>query len=150
LNKMTSNNEAQMAPVEQSPKAMRPQASALTDCPDRIFVRDYVIDCNIGVYAEEKGVTQKVRLSVDASMADQVRSHRDEMEEVPSYTDILDAIEDIVAKGHINLVETFAEKIAEYCLRDPRIVSVFVKIEKLERGPVRGVEITRPKPAYDE
>ncbi len=116
--------------------------------PDCIFVRDYVIDCNIGVYAEEKGVTQKVRLSIDAALRSNIRATRDEMEEVPSYTDILDAIEAITSKGHINLVETFAEQIAESCLKDPRIVSVFVCIEKLERGPVRGVEITRPKPEH--
>lgn len=113
--------------------------------PDCIFVRDYVIDCNIGVYAEEKGVTQKVRLTIDAALHSNVRAARDEMEEVPSYTDILDAIEAITSRGHINLVETFAEQIAESCLKDPRIVSVFVRIEKLERGPVRGVEITRRK-----
>ncbi|MCH9766012.1 MAG: dihydroneopterin aldolase [Alphaproteobacteria bacterium] len=116
-----------------------------SDRADCIFVRDYVIDCNIGVYAEEKGVTQKVRLSIDAALSPNVRSKHDEMEEVPSYTDILDAIDAITSKGHINLVETFAEQIAETCLRDPRIVSIFVRVEKLERGPVRGVEITRPK-----
>lgn len=115
------------------------------DQPDCIFVRDYVIDCNIGVYAEEKGVTQKVRLSIDAALHPDVRAKQDEMEEVPSYTDILDAIEKITATGHINLVETFAEQIAELCLEDWRIVSVFVRVEKLERGPVRGVEIVRPK-----
>lgn len=113
--------------------------------PDCIFVRDYVIDCNIGVYAEEKGVTQKVRLTVDAALRSDIVATRDAMEEVPSYTDILDAIGSITERGHINLVETFAEQIAETVLRDERIVSVFVRIEKLERGPVRGVEITRPK-----
>ena len=49
--------------------------------PDCIFVRDYVIDCNIGVYAEEKGVTQKVRLTIDAALRSDVRASRDEMEE---------------------------------------------------------------------
>ncbi|MGQ0672147.1 MAG: dihydroneopterin aldolase [Hyphomicrobium sp.] len=111
--------------------------------PDRIFVRDYVIDCNIGVYAEEKGVTQKVRLTVEASLAPTVRSSRDEMAEVPSYTDLIDAIHAGTENGHINLVETFAERIAARCLQDPRIVSIVVCIEKLERGPVRGVEIVR-------
>ena len=115
--------------------------------PDRIFVRDYVIDANIGVYAEEKGVTQKVRLTVDASLAPHVRSHDDLMSEVPSYTDILDAIADITGRGHINLFETLAERNAAHCLEDQRIASVFVRIEKLERGPVRGVEIKRTRVA---
>ncbi len=116
---------------------------------DSIFVRDYVIDCHIGVYAEEKGVTQKVRLDVHAYLAPSVRSSRDEMVEVPSYTDIIDAIAGITSKGHINLVETLAERICEHLLGDARIATVRVTIEKLERGPVRGVEITRGRLASD-
>ncbi len=114
---------------------------------DCIFVREYVIDCNIGIYAEEKGVTQKVRLSVDAFLAPGVKSTVDEMVEVPSYTDIIDAIGEIILRGHINLVETFAEDIARMMLRDARIGSIFIKIEKLERGPIRGVEIYRTRDA---
>jgi dihydroneopterin aldolase len=112
---------------------------------DRIFISDHVIDCNIGVYAEEKGVTQKVRLSVDAYLADGVRSTVDEMVEVPSYTDIIDAIAAATSHGHINLVETLAEEIAARLLMDQRIAGVRVLIEKLERGPVRGVEIHRTR-----
>lgn len=112
---------------------------------DCIFIRDYIIDCNIGVYAEEKGVTQKIRLSVEAFLASGVRSTRDEMIEVPSYTDILDAIETIKKKGHINLVETFAEQITQLLLVDQRIFSVRVILEKLERGPFRGVQIYRTR-----
>jgi dihydroneopterin aldolase len=112
---------------------------------DSIFVRDYVIDCNIGVYAEEKGVTQKVRLTVHAYLATSVRSSRDEMVEVPSYTDIIDAITHVSSKGHINLVETLAERICETLLKDRRIDAVSVVIEKLERGPVRGVEVHRSR-----
>lgn len=113
---------------------------------DCIFLKDWVIDCNIGVYAEEKGVTQKVRLSVDAYLAPDVRAARDDMDTVPSYTDIIDAVNAITAGGHINLIETFAEAIAEHCLADPRIEALRVRIEKLERGPVRGVEIFRTRP----
>jgi dihydroneopterin aldolase len=112
---------------------------------DRIFVKDWVIDCNIGVYAEEKGVTQKVRLSVDAHLAKHVRAAADDMETVPSYTDIIDAVNAITAGGHINLLETFAEDIAARVLTDARIAAIRVNIEKLERGPVRGVEIFRTR-----
>jgi len=113
---------------------------------DAIFLKDWVIDCNIGVYAEEKGVTQKVRLTVDAYLAPQVRAARDDMDTVPSYTDIIDAVNDITSTGHINLIETFAEAIAERVLKDPRIDAMRIRIEKLERGPVRGVEIYRTRP----
>lgn len=114
---------------------------------DAIFIKDYVIDCHIGVYAEEHGTTQKVRLTVDAFLAHDVQATRDQMAEVPSYTDIIDAIGDISGAGHIELVETFAERICARLLKDKRLSSVRVRIEKLERGPVRGVEITRPRVA---
>lgn len=112
---------------------------------DCIFVRDYVIDCNIGVYAEEKGITQKVRLTVKCYLAANVQARQDEMAEVPSYTDIIDAIAATTSTGHINLVETLAERVAESLLRDRRIATVFVAIEKLERGPLRGIEIARTR-----
>ena len=112
---------------------------------DRIFVRDYVLDIHIGVYEEEQGVTQKVGISVEAEVATTAAARHDEIAEVPSYDDILKGIRQIVGAGHINLVETLAERIADHCLMDHRIVEVRVRIEKLERGPAAvGVEIVRP------
>jgi 7,8-dihydroneopterin aldolase/epimerase/oxygenase len=111
---------------------------------DAIFVRDFIVDCNVGVYAEEQGVTQKVRFSVDARLATDIFSVDDEIVEVPSYADIIDTIVALARGGHINLVETFAERIAAACLADKRIVAVRVVLEKLERGPLRGVDIIRP------
>ena len=111
---------------------------------DTIFVRDFVVDCNVGVYAEEQGVTQKVAFTVEARLAPHIHSVADKMAEVPSYADIIDAIVALARGGHINLVETYAERIAAGCLMDPMIVAVRVRLEKLERGPLRGVEIIRP------
>lgn len=111
---------------------------------DTIFVRDFVVDCNVGVYAEEQGVTQKVRFTVEARLSKDVFSVEDEMAEVPSYADIIDFIIALARGGHIKLVETFAERIAANVLADKRIFAVRVALEKLERGPQRGVEIIRP------
>lgn len=124
---------------------MHAAPSSAAHASDKIFVKDYVKDANIGVYAEEKGVTQQIRLTVDAFLAPGVVSTVDEMVEVPSYTDIIDTIDHIIGRGHINLVETLAEEIATMLLRDQRIGCVRVLVEKLERGPVRGVEISRTR-----
>ncbi|MEQ1713952.1 MAG: dihydroneopterin aldolase [Hyphomicrobium sp.] len=112
---------------------------------DFIFIRDLVLDCNIGVYAEEKGVTQQICFTVEAYLADGVKSIADDIDEVPSYADIIDGIEAIARQGHIELVETFAERIAAHCLADRRIAAVKIRLEKLERGPRRGVEIYRSR-----
>jgi dihydroneopterin aldolase len=120
---------------------------------DRIFVRGLVLPIAVGVYDEEQGVTQKVSFTVEATVATDGGPKGDAIAEVPSYDDLVDAVRAVVADGHINLVETVAERIAERCLADKRIISVLVRVEKLERGPASvGVEIVRPRmpvPAVD-
>jgi len=114
--------------------------------PDRIFVRGLELPIAIGVYDEEQGITQRVRFTIEASVATGVSPKGDDIEEVPSYDDLVKAVKSIVAAGHINLVETLAARIAERCLTDKRIVSVLVRVEKLERGPdAVGVEIVRSR-----
>ncbi|MCH9807892.1 MAG: dihydroneopterin aldolase [Alphaproteobacteria bacterium] len=113
---------------------------------DRIFVRDLILDCHIGVYEEEKGVTQKVGFSIEAAVAPEIASRHDQIAEVPSYDNLVDAVNETLSEGHINLVETMAENIARLILADARIVWVRVRIDKLERGPAAvGVEIVRPR-----
>ena len=55
-------------------------------------------------------------------------------------------MKDVTSEGHINLVETIAERIAAHILADTRIVSVRVRVEKLEFEPAAlGVAIVRPR-----
>jgi len=52
----------------------------------------------------------------------------------------------LTSDGHINLVETLAERIAALCLADARVSSVRVRVEKLdiyEQADSVGVEIER-------
>ncbi|KAB2940494.1 MAG: dihydroneopterin aldolase [Hyphomicrobium sp.] len=114
---------------------------------DRIFVRGLVLPIAIGAYDEERGITQKVGFTIEASVGAGVSPKGDDLNEVPSYDDLVGAVKTVVAAGHINLVETLAARIADRCLDDKRIVSVLVRVEKLERGPdAVGVEIVRPRP----
>jgi 7,8-dihydroneopterin aldolase/epimerase/oxygenase len=113
---------------------------------DRIFVRGLVLPVAIGAYDEERGITQQVRFTIEASVAAGVSPKGDNLDEVPSYDDIIKGVKAIVSGGHVDLVETLAAQIADKCLSDKRIVSVLVRVEKLERGPdAVGVEIVRPR-----
>lgn len=138
--KKTAKTRAQAATFV----SLKSVKSAVREIGDTIFVKDFIVDCNVGVFAEEQGITQKVSFTVEARLAPHIFSAKDKMAEVPSYAGIIDAIVDLARGGHINLVETFAERIAAGCLVDPMIVAVRVRLEKLERGPRRGVEIIRP------
>jgi dihydroneopterin aldolase len=113
---------------------------------DRVFVHDLVLDVEIGVYTHEKGVTQRVRFSVDVDVLPATVALDDNIARAFDYDTIIHGIKDIIAEGHINLVETLAERIAEHCLAHPRASSVHVTIEKLDKEPGSvGVEIVRRK-----
>ncbi len=132
--------------TEMSILAGRLQQRSADDAYDRIFIRDLILDCHIGVYDDEKGVTQKVGFSIEAAVSPEVASRHDQIAEVPSYDNLVEAVHATLAEGHINLVETMAEEIARHILEDSRIVWVRIRIDKLERGPgAVGVEIVRPR-----
>lgn len=109
-----------------------------------VFIRDFVTGANIGAYQHETGAKQKVRINIDMSATE--AGHDDKLDNVVCYDQVITGIKKILAAGHINLVETLAERIAEQVLLDRRIASVRVRVEKLDaiEGAVSvGVEIER-------
>ena len=117
-----------------------------------VFVRDLIVDAHIGVHTHERGTTQKVRINIDLSVPEPSTPLPDELEAVVCYEAIVRRIEAIVSAGHLNLVETLAERIATMCLEEQRVSAVRVRIEKLEAIPSAasvGVEIERLRPAAD-
>ena len=113
---------------------------------DRVFMHDLVLDVEIGVYTHEKGVTQRVRFSVDVDVIPTTVALDDDIDRAFDYDTIIQGIKDLVARGHINLVETLAEDVAMRCLAHPRASAVTVRIEKLDKEPgALGVEIRRGK-----
>ena len=123
-------------------KLARSEAKTL----DRVFMHDLVLDVEIGVYTHEKGVTQRVRFSVDVDVLPATVALDDDIGRAFDYDTIIKGIKEIVALGHINLVETLAEEVASHCLSHPRASAVKVTIEKLDKEPgAVGVEIVRAK-----
>jgi dihydroneopterin aldolase len=69
-----------------------------------------------------------VRINVDLGVEDdgarpisRTGVGRDELTRVVDYEQVANAVRRIVATGHVRLVETLAERIAEACLSDPRV-----------------------------
>lgn len=113
---------------------------------DRIFVHDYVLDVEIGVHHHEKGVTQRVRFSVDVDVMTNPEQLDDDIDRTFDYDVIINGIKSIIARGHINLVETLAEEVAQHVLAHPRAARVTVNIEKLDKDPGSvGVEVVRTR-----
>ncbi|TYO84976.1 dihydroneopterin aldolase [Oceanicella actignis] len=115
---------------------------------DRISVRDLVRAVEIGAFASERGVAQRLRFSVVLEVRPTEAGATDDVDRVISYDTLVEAIDDTLAEGRLNLLETCAERIAARCLRDPRAARVLVRVEKLDRIPgALGVEIVRTRRA---
>jgi len=127
--------------------AAEPVAQGLP--PDRIFLRDHVVEAEIGAFQAERGVRQRVRFTIVADLAarplDDTRA--DDVDSILSYDLLLDAIRAEMEGRRINLLETLAEGIAARVLGHPGVAAVQLSIEKLDRVPgTLGVEITRRRP----
>lgn len=123
---------------------VRAAATSGPDPLDRISVRDYTREVEIGAFQGERGVKQRVRFNVVLEVSRTTAARDDDVDKVISYDSITEAIETQLATERINLLETLAERIAERCLDDRRVIRAFVRIEKLDRIPgTLGIEIVR-------
>jgi dihydroneopterin aldolase len=119
----------------------------------RMFLRDLVVEASIGVHAHEHAAPQRVRINIDLGVEDDGARPlsrqpvgRDELSRVVDYEKLADLVRGIVRAGHVRLVETLAERIAEACLADRRVHLARVRVEKLDIFPdatSAGVEIER-------
>lgn len=118
-----------------------------------VFLRDLLLDAAIGVYASEHGRRQRIRINVDLAVEDdgarplsRAPVGRDALPRVVDYAAVAARVRAIVSAGHVRLVETLAERIAENCLEDPRVAVARVRVEKLDIIPDAasvGVEVER-------
>ncbi|WP_417317431.1 dihydroneopterin aldolase [Emcibacter sp.] len=111
-----------------------------------VFVNDLVIDSFIGIYDHEKESAQKIKISVDLAVEECDHPLKDDINNVLCYENIVKNIETMVSAGHVHLVETLAENIAQMNLQDSRVTTVRVRVEKLQafaNTASVGVEIER-------
>jgi dihydroneopterin aldolase len=150
LRRLSPLTECVVMTEERRRRDASPETARAEQTCDRVFVHDLVLDVEIGVYTHEKGVTQRVRFSVDLDVLPATAAIEDNIERVLDYDMIIGAIKSIVASGHIHLAETLAEEVAAWCLAHPRADRAFVKIEKLDKEPgAVGVEIVRTRPGRE-
>jgi len=114
-----------------------------------VFVRDLVLLGRVGIYDAEKAAPQRVRINLDLAVREDAKPIGDDYAKVVCYEQIVTKVRGIVEDGHVNLVETLAERLAGICLQDPRVRSARVRVEKLDvfaDAVSVGVEIERESP----
>jgi 7,8-dihydroneopterin aldolase/epimerase/oxygenase len=112
----------------------------------RVFVAGFELIGSIGIYEHEKRYEQRIVVSLDLSVRDHYDGNSDRIGDVYDYDEAINTVKRTVAGGHVNLLETLAERIAEGCLANPNVVRVAVRIEKPDILPecrAVGIEIVR-------
>lgn len=120
--------------------------SIMSSEPHHVLINDFIIPCEIGVHPHEKGQKQRVRINLDLQVILPKRPINDILNNVFCYEKIVDKIRNLTRHGHINLVETLAERIADACLTESTCIEASVTVEKLDVFPdiqSVGVKITR-------
>lgn len=114
--------------------------------PDRISLRDHIALADIGAFQQERGQPQRLRFNVAVELLHQPATEADDVDRILSYDRLTEAIATELAAERLDLLETLAERIAGRILAEPQAARVFLRIEKLDRGPgALGVEIVRSR-----
>jgi len=122
--------------------------TALAHCR-RLFLKNFIINMNIGVHEFEKKGEQRVIVNVDLYIPFELNTpSQDDLSEVVDYDFMRQTITEIVADGHIELQETFCDEIVKRMLAHPSVQATRVSTEKPDVYPDCqgvGVEVFRTK-----
>jgi dihydroneopterin aldolase len=115
---------------------------------DLIFLNDFLIQANIGVYKHEKEITQPLRINIIAKVKNPININDDNLQSVVCYNQISKKIKKIIKSGHTILLEKLAEKIFQECFKNKRIETMKIRLEKLDAiqdAESAGIEVERSR-----
>ncbi len=125
-----------------------PLPRAATAPRRKVFVRDLELSAFIGVYDSEQGAPQPVTINLEIDVMEPSDPIGDRLEDVVCYNKLTQGIKAIIDEGHIKLVETLAERVADLALSHTMVETVTVRVEKpnaIPEAAAAGVEILRTK-----
>ena len=114
----------------------------------KILINELTLDAFIGIHDFEKKKKQKISISLSLDVNDNISGIEHKIENFVSYEHIVADIKSILKRGHIDLLETLGEKIVDLCFKDERVMTIKLKLEKLEvfkETSSVGIEIFRKK-----
>jgi 7,8-dihydroneopterin aldolase/epimerase/oxygenase len=112
----------------------------------RVFVEGLQLEASIGILEHERRALQPLLVDIELEV-DTGAPVEGDINSVFDYRAPVECARALVAAGHIELVETFAENLAKSCLDDDRVRSVRVRVSKpdaIKEARTSGVEIVRP------
>jgi 7,8-dihydroneopterin aldolase/epimerase/oxygenase len=119
----------------------------------RILVKDLCVNAFLGIHSHEHQHAQPIRINIICDLLMPVPLDAPTSEHVFCYDQLVKSVTEIATSHPIYLVETLAERIADYCLADQRVQNVIIKVEKTKiysNAESAGVEIVRTRSRFAE
>ncbi len=113
---------------------------------DQLIIKDLRVQMFAGIYDFEKQKPQEVLFNLIIDVETNHGRILKDIDDVVSYENIVNEIEEIISDMHYDLLEELAEVIAKYCLSLDRVICVDLCIEKTAIIPQTqsvGVRIVR-------
>ncbi|MGB0820631.1 MAG: dihydroneopterin aldolase [Parvibaculales bacterium] len=110
-----------------------------------VFVNRLAVEASIGIHPHERENKQTIWLTIDAGVLEDSATP-EAIGDVVCYEDMCKIATALASDGHIDLVETLAERIADRLMEDPRLVQIRVQIEKpqaIDQAASVGIAISR-------
>ena len=140
---MTARNILKLSELRSETDLINPNSGY-----DLIFLNDFMIDANIGVYKHEKTKRQPLRINIIAKVKNPKKINDDKLYSVVCYNQISKKIKKIINSGHTILLEKLAEKIFQECFKNKRIQTMKIRLEKLDaiqEAESAGIEVERSR-----
>ena len=140
---MTARNILKLSELRSETDLINPNSGY-----DLIFLNDFIIDANIGVYKHEKIKSQPLRINIIAKVKNPKKINDDKLYSVVCYNQISKKIKKIIKSGHTILLEKLAEKIFQECFKNKRIPTMKIRLEKLDaiqEAESAGIEVERSR-----
>ena len=120
---MTARNILKLSELRSETDLINPNSGY-----DLIFLNDFMIDANIGVYKHEKIKSQPLRINIIAKVKNPKKINDDKLYSVVCYNQISKKIKKIIKSGHTILLEKLAEKIFQECFKNKRIQTIHLML----------------------
>ncbi len=120
---------------------------------DKIYIRDMLVRCIIGVNDEERHEKQDVIINITLYADLQKACQNDNIDDTVNYKTVKLNVLSMAEQSSFLLIEKLAGEIAVICLNDPRVVKVKVSVDKpgaLRFSRSAAVEIIRSRDDNDD
>ena len=96
----------------------------------KTFFNDIEIMASVGIYEMEREVPKPVIISFEAETDIECFGNVVCISDTVNYEHFLHYAKEVAAEGHINLIESFADRLAAKCFIEPRIKTLTITIKK--------------------